>query len=320
MAAKRPRLAEQPSMICIHPLRLLLLTCAALAALWATGESIAAQQSITAPKQFTLGGRAQITLTADWTQRTDIDPPPLPALASSAPNFVFTDFLVVENRTAPAVFEAGFSSNPFIGSESGALGTRTGPRLLGDLFYLFFPPPRGCLARGNAAVAQARNKQQEELLRLPPEERQTAQLAPIVIRQTCDFAPAPMDFFASRLSRVAVFRSTDSGTRVQGEFSNFYRPPMEQVDLAGKTYFVFEASAETQLELATVQRFGLADDRQGATVHFFWAIGARAPFPFVLDPLRKDLELMHVTYACLDLGGDCRTRFLTLLGEIRYDP
>ena len=304
-------------MLCNQSLRLVLLACAALSA---GAETIAAQQSTAAPKTFTLGGRAQIPLTADWTQRTDIDRPPLPALASSAPNFVFTDFLVVENRSAPAVFEAGFSSNPFIGGEPGALGTRTGPRLLGDLFYLFFPPPRACLARGNAAVAQARNKQQEELLRLPPEERQTAKQPPVVIRQTCDFAPAPLDFFASRLSQVTVFRSTDSGTRVQGEFRDFYRPPMEQVDLAGKTYFVFEASAETQLELATVQRFGLADDRQGATVHFFWAIGARAPFPFVLDPLRKDLEILHVTYACLDLGGDCRTRFLTLLGEIRYDP
>ena len=285
-------------------LRKLVLSCAALAALSAGAQSDAAQQSAAPPRTFTLGGHAQIPLAADWTQRTDIDPPPLPALASSAPNFVFTDFLVVENRTAPAVFEAGFSSNPFIGSESGALGTRIGPRLLGVLFYLFFPPPRACLARGNAAVAQAQNKQ----------------LPPIMIRQACYFAPAPMDFFASRLSQVAVFRSTGSGTRVQGEFGDFYRPPMEQMDLAGKTYFIFEASSNVQLELATVQRFGLSDNLQGATVHFFWAIGARTPFPFVLDPLRKDLELLHVSYACLDFGGDCRTRFLTLLGEIRYDP
>jgi hypothetical protein len=169
-------------------------------------------------------------------------------------------------------------------------------------------------------MAQARNRQQEELLRLPPGKRHAAQLPSIVIRQTCDFAPAPLDFFASRLSQVAVFRSTDSGDRVRGEFGDFYQPPMDEVNLAGKTYFVFEASAQTELEQAVVQRFGLADDRQGATVHFFWAIGARTPFPFVLDPLRKDLELLHVTYACLGFGGDCRTRFLSLLGEIRYDP
>jgi len=324
MAAPPHGLAERPSMLCNQSLRLVLLACGALAALSAGVETIAAQQSIAAPKTFTLGGRAQITLTADWTQRTDIDPPPLPALASSAPNFVFTDFLVVENRSAPAVFEAVFSRNPFIGRDPSALDNRISKNLLDGLFYFFYPPPHACLARGKAAVAQARN----ESLRFPPEElylpsaRQGLPLPPLVIHhsQACDFAPTPMDFFAWRLSRFAVFRASDAGTHVQGEFSNFYRPPMEQVDLAGKTYFVFEASAETQLELATVQRFGLADDRQGATVHFFWALGARAPFPFVLDPLRKDLEILHVTYACLDFGGDCRTRFLTLLGEIRYDP
>ncbi|MCI0627890.1 MAG: hypothetical protein L0387_40610, partial [Acidobacteria bacterium] len=211
-------------------------------------------------------------------------------------------------------------NNPFIGNDSSSLDTRVSRNMLASLFYFFYPPPRACLARGNAAVAQARNKQQEEWLRLPPEEKAAEKLPPIVIRQACDFAPAAMDFFASRLSPVAVFRANDAGTRVQGEFGGFYRPPVEQLELNGMTYFVFEASAESQLELATVQRFGLGDDLQGATVHFFWAIGARAPFPFVLDPLRKDIEILHVTYACLDFGGDCRIRFKALLGEVRYRP
>ncbi len=306
-------------MIRAYPSRLLLLISTALAAASVGAEATRAEQAVAATKVFSAGVRAQITLTTDWTKRNDIDPPPLPVLAASAEDFVFTDFLAVEDRTAPAVFAIGFSNNPFIGRDAGVVENHIGENLLAGLFYFFFPP-RGCLISGSAAMAQARNRQQEELLRLPPKERQTVQLPPIVIRHACEFAPAPMDFFASQISPVVVFRSTRSADRVQGEFRDFYQPPMEQIDVAGKTLFIFEASSKTKLELAVVQRFGLADDRQGATVHFFWAIGARTPFPFLLDPQRKDLELLHASYACLDLADACRARFLALLAQLQYNP
>jgi len=283
-------------------------------------EATAAAQNAAAPQEFTLGDRAHIVLTKDWAQRTDRTRTPPAALVSSAPQMVFSDFLVIENRTAPALLEVGFSSNPFLGSDPSSLELRTGQDLLPVLFYFFYPPPPGCLARGSAAITQAQNQQQEVLLRLPQEERATAPRPPIVIRQACEFAPTTVDFFASRLSRAAVFRTSDSAVRVRGEFSDFYRPPMQQVEMNGKTFFILEASASSQLETATVQRFGLADHLQGATVHFFWSVGARSPFPFVLDPLRKDLEILHVSYACLDFGGDCRTQFLALLAQVQYNP
>ena len=306
-----------PPVICF---RSVLLAYAGFLGATAVFEATAVPQSVAAPQQFSLGDRVQIALSKDWVQRTDISRTPLPALASSAPKMVFSDFLVIENRTAPALLEMGLSSNPLIGSDPSSLDLRIGRDLLPGLFYFFYPPPRGCLARGSAAITQARNQQLEELLKLPQEERTSAARPPIVIRQVCDFAPATVDFFASRLSPAAVFRDSDSETRVQGEFNDFYRSPMQQVESDGKIFYIFEASASSQLESATVQRFGLPDNRQGATVHFFWVIGARSPFPFVLDPLRKDLEILHVSYACLDFGGDCRTQFLTLLGSIQYNP
>ncbi|HVH72351.1 MAG TPA: hypothetical protein VNB49_14740 [Candidatus Dormibacteraeota bacterium] len=92
----------------------------------------------------------------------------------------------------------------------------------------------------------------------------------------------------------------------------------EQVELRGKSFFIFEARAERVLDFTDVEHFGLSDERRNARPHFFWAIGANAPFPFIRDITRKDLQLIHVVYATLSPDGDAHSEFRTLLDSISF--
>jgi hypothetical protein len=107
-------------------------------ALFSTPKATNARQE-GAKRTFSVADRAQITLTANWSQRFDIDPPPVPLLLSSSPQFGFTDFVALENRGRPAILEIGASGNPFIGKNSVQLDTLIHESLLSSLFYLFFP-------------------------------------------------------------------------------------------------------------------------------------------------------------------------------------
>jgi hypothetical protein len=110
----------------------------AVLALFSTPKATNARQE-GAKRTFSVAGRAQITLTANWSQRFDVDPPPVSPLLSSSPQFGFTDFVTLENRGRPAILEIGASGNPFNGKNSVQLDTLIHESLLSSLFYLFFP-------------------------------------------------------------------------------------------------------------------------------------------------------------------------------------
>ena len=283
-----------------------------------------AQDFAPVARSFSLSDHAQITLTTDWLVRPDIVPPPSPLLIASAPSLVFSELLLLENRRAPAILQIGVSDNPFLGSDAQQLDTRMHERLATDLFYFFFPPPRTCLASAKTTFEESRRKEEERLRKEEEQQegkKQTTSATarqPIVLSQRCEFSPTPLDFYAAQLSPGVVFRATEKGDRVEGQLRNFYLPPMEQVEIRDKTFFIFEARAERTLERSDSEEFGLPDDRRGMRPYFFWAIGANSPFPFARDPHRKDLELFHVVYACLSLDGNPHAEFRELLERIAF--
>ena len=317
---RRPSARELPSTSPKKALRLSFF----LSILILGGGSTAAQDPASDARSFSLANRAHVDLTADWSVHSDALLPPPPLLIASAPHLISSDLLFLENRASPAVLKLGVSSNPFLGSDATHLDVRMHERLVPDLFYFFFPPPRTCLAAAQASFEEARRKDEERLRREEEEQEKNgtkseAARQPIVLSRACEFSPIPGDFFAAQLASGLILRETRQGDRVEGRWRNFYLPPMEQVEIKGKTFFVFEARAEQALERGDIEAFGLADDRRGARAHFFWAIGANTPFPFLRDPQRKDLQLIHVVYGALSLDGNSRAEFRKLLDSIAFE-
>ena len=254
----------------------------------------------------------------------DIDPPPASALLTSSPEFGFTDFLVLENRAKPAVLELGLSGNPFFGRDAVWVDTEIHRSFLSTLFYLFFPPPRGCLVRAQSAFAAELRKREEEAEAAKDgeesKEKAHSSIGPISVTEPCDFSVTALDFFAWQLSPVIHHQGTRAEQHIQPTLGSFYLEPMEQVEIGANTFFIFEARADHALQLSEVQQFGLPDGRQGARAHFFWAIGAATPFPFVRDPQRKDLQIFHTAYASLALDGQAREQFNSLLRSMEFGP
>jgi hypothetical protein len=248
----------------------------------------------------------------------------VPLLIASAPQVVFSDFLLLENQTSPGVLELGVSDNPFLGGDPVQLDTRVHQDFVRDLFYFFFPPPRACLTRAKNSFEEARRKEEERLeseeeAREKDQKKSAPARRSVLISETCEFSPTPSEFYASQLSTSLIVRETRQGDRVEGRWRDFYLPPMEQVEIKGRTFFIFEARAEQPVERGDIERFGLPDDRRGERAHFFWAIGANTPFPFFRDPQRKDLQLFHIVFAVLSLDGDSRAEFRKWLDNIKFE-
>jgi hypothetical protein len=267
---------------------------------------------------FPLAGGAHVTLTGSWSRRPDTDPPPVRLFLSSAPQFGFSDFTVLENRGRSAVFEFGASGNPFFGKDSVQLDTHIHESFLPSLFYLFFPPPRGCLAAAQSAFEAQLSAQEAGANNDNSNSASRALLPPVQLNHECSFSVTPLEFYSAQLTGPITLRGTRAEQRVAPTLRTFYLAPMEQVEVSGKTYFVFESRADHALQLREVQHFGLPDDRQGMRAHFFWAIGATTPFPFFRDPQRKDLQIFHVVYAALSLDGEARDDFRAILHTIQF--
>jgi hypothetical protein len=289
------------------------------------GMGTAAAQDVPL-RTFSLASRAEVTLPGEWSRRLDLDPPPRASLASSAPRISFTDFLVLENRGTPAVLELAYSSNPFFGLNFAPLEAKVHESFISDFFYFFFPPPRGCLSSAKAAFDTGWRKQEED--RHAEKGKDTSKDSraggsshePLRLARTCDFSLAPLDFFSREISPGIVYQGTPGEEHVEPRLRTFYLPPMEQVEIDGKTFFIFEARGDHMLEFDEVQRFGLPDHLRGARAHFFWAIGASSPFPFLRDPQRKDLQIFHLAYACLGFDGEARQAFHAILGQTHFNP
>ena len=286
------------------------------------GNCLAQQPSV--KRTLSLAGRIQVPLTSDWVKRIDIDPPPASPLLASSPEFGFTDFLVLENRAEPAVVEIGLSGNPFLGKDAVWVDTEIHRSFLATLFYLFFPPPRGCLVRAQSAFAVELRKKEEEAEAAESGEKSKEKprnvIGPISVSEPCVFSVTALDLFARELSAVIHHRGTRAEQHIQPTLRDFYLSPMEQLEIGRNTFFIFEARADHLLQLSDVQQFGLPDNRQGARAHFFWAIGAVTPFPFVRDPQRKDLQIFHIVYASLALNGEAGEQFHALLRSMEFGP
>lgn len=283
-----------------------------------------ARSGQTLGREFSLPGRATVELAGDWLTRREAEPPPPTMLVPSAPPLRFTEALVVESHGLPAVLVLAASDNPFTGYTPAQLDLelvaeqRPGRGLLDYFFYFFFSPPAGCLARGRSAFDRAERRQREARERQSDSDRPLPPRQPVRVRQECEPSPSPRDFFADQLSPAIVLRSKRHEVEVRGEFGEFYRPNPEEIQLGGYTFFLFEAESARMIERAEIERFGLGDARQGEQAHFYWAVGARTPFPFLADPARKDVELIHVAYATLAPRGQGRSRFRSLLETIRF--
>lgn len=187
----------------------------------------------------------------------------------------------------------------------------SGDSLIDYLFYFFFPPPWDCLDGGAAAYHRAR------MLAVPDKTEVTPNLS---IRTDCHHAPTVEDFYSSQLSPGIVFRLTNGAEKAAGMYPQFYFPPMEKLEANGLTFYVFEAQGQTPLNLPTVNHFNFPDDLQGAQTDYFWAVGAPSPFPFSLDPQRKNVPVIQVAYAGIGLGPNKRDTFIGLLKQVQYLP
>jgi hypothetical protein len=262
-------------------------------------------------RPFTLGDRLTLSLAPTWIQRREVDLPPPPLMAASAPRFLFSDFLILENRHELMALKVGFSDNPFLGSDAtkvdGQMHTpRRSDNLPAHLFYFFFPPPSGCLVQAKAAIERAENSQSED-------DRKSRRTASVTHR--CKFSPSPLDFYARRMS-LGV-RATSGGLAVPLDQEEFYLSPMEQTEIDGVTFYIFEARSRVSVDRQEIDFFNLPEDLRGHRVHFFWAFGAPTPFPFVRDPFRKNVEVVHVALGCLSSSGDASDVFREVLQKVR---
>lgn len=275
-----------------------------------------AQEVPAAVRSFSLADRLSVILTTDWVERRNEDPPPPNQLIASAPRFNFSEILVLENRKAHAVLKVAISENPFLGGNAPSLEARIhaagGSALVNHLFYFFFPPPRTCLAEAKSVLEAARR---EEEARRENEKKERRAPKAISISRSCEFAATPLDFYSEQVSSGVTLNSSGAA---DGMLRSFYVPPMEQVEMAGKTFFIFEAQGQRYVDRAELDKFNLPENLRGARARLFWAIGADTPFPFTRDPLRKNVQLIHVAYACLSATGSATAEFREKLLSIRF--
>lgn len=265
-------------------------------------------------QRVTLPSGISIDVSRAWVQREPTLLPPSPWLAPFAPRVTFLDFAALENPDTYSALRIATTSNAFLGQDEVALDAQmhspagSGNSLIDYLFYFFFPPPRDCLDGGAEAYSKARSLAD-----------QNSTAADLSIRTDCRHAATVADFYSSQLSRGVMFQVTNFAEKAGGIFPQFYLLPMEKLEANGLTFYVFEAQGQTQLDLAAVNYFNLPDDLQDAQTDFFWAVGAPTPFPFSLDPQRKNVPVIQVAYAGIGLGPNKRENFMRLLQQV-YSP
>src|SRR6266403_4893456 len=264
-------------------------------------------------RRFSLLSGASIDVSSDWIEREQMPLPPSPRLAPFAPHVTFLEFMTLENPKMDSALRIAATTNPFLGGDEVALDVQmhgaagSGNGLADYLFYFFFPPPRDCLDGGSEAYRKAKNRAEFSDQTVSPE---------LSIRTYCKRAPTLADFYSRELSPGVVYQFSNGAESASGIYPELYLAPMERVEANGLTFYVFEAQGRRQLDLATVDRFNLPDETQGAQPDFFWAVGAPSPFPFFREPQRKNVQLIQVAYAGLGLGPNKRDIFLRLLRQV----
>jgi hypothetical protein len=267
-------------------------------------------------RQFMLSSGNSVSLAPAWVEREQVRLTPPSRLAESAPLLVLSEIHAFDNYADHSVLVLAASNNPFLGRDARFLDTRmhaplgSGSALTDYLFYFFFPPPRSCIA----GASETFESRAHDLDTDDSDHKENPR--DFDISYDCIFTPTLPDFYSSEISRSLHVSRSGGKTHWEGYLQQFYLPPMVQIDSNGMTFYVFEAQGQSPLSLAKVNHFNLPDDLQGAQVDFFWAIGAPSPFPFLRDPTRKNVPLIHVAYAGLGFGPNKRLDFLSILRTV----
>ena len=267
-------------------------------------------------QRVSLSNGFSIQLPVAWTARANLRGVPPEKLAGSAPPLTFSEMHIWDNPADSSVLELGVSNNPFLGLDETALdaqidgATNSNPALLDYLFYFFFPPPRDCLDGASAAL---RSKAGDADSDSKGAEKSRSDFD---FSYDCVFSPTLADFYASQLTASLHISRANGATRWRSRVQRFYLASMESVQSNDLTFYVFEAQAESPLSREVVNHFNLPDSLEGTQADFFWAVGAPTPFPFVPDPTRKNVPLIHVAYAAVGPGPNKRPEFLHILHEI----
>ena len=276
-----------------------------------------AQQKADETHPISLNNGVSIELTTDWQKTSAAGGSPPSGLGPYAPPFHFSEALVVSSDQRNALLELATSDNPLMGHDSYWLDAQlhspagSGMSMTDFLFYLFLPPSRSCIDHTLQANADASRA---------PQTGDSTDQADLQVFYPCDYSSTTSDFYASQLSSGVMFQQKSDGPHAFPVVSDFQLASMEQVDVSGLTFFVFEGQSQHAVDEDTLGRFNLPKDLQGAHADFFWAIGAESPFPFVRDESRKDVPLIHLAYAGLAPGPNPNKRpeFMDLLHHIKY--
>jgi hypothetical protein len=302
--------------------RIIGLAFTALAALAATALAAPRSTPGQTPRELlqrvTLRSGVSIDVSWDWVQRDTKEMPPSPPLARFAPPFTFLDFTELENPRTHSALRIGTTNNVFLGQDEVALDTQmlhtqmhddagSANSLMDYLFYFFFPPPRDCLDGGAEAF---------HLARIQVSADQNTAAPDLSIRTDCHYAPTVANFYSNQLSPGVEFQVTNGVAKVGGIYPQSYFAPMEKLESNGLTFYVFEAQGLTRLDLPTLDDFNFPDDLLGAETDYFWAVGARSPFPFYPDPQRKNVTVIQVAYAGVALAPNERGYFMGLLRQM----
>jgi len=274
---------------------------------------VQAQEQSKSPsvQPFSLRSGVTIRLSGDWgPDLYDRTPTPSALHRYALRDIGFSEFLNLQNLKDHSLLKLASSNNPFQGADQRDLDAQmheqpsSGRGLLNYLSYFFFPPPAHCVEQAFADYGRAISKSK-------PDEN-----ADVSIAANCQYLPTLPDFYSAQLSHGLVFRRVSGLESVDSNWGEFYLPSVEQVETNGLTFFVYEAQGLEQLTLETARHFNLPEDLQGAQVDFFWAIGAPSPFPFMVDPTHRNVPLIHVVYAGVDLGPNQRPVFMKLLQKV----
>jgi hypothetical protein len=258
---------------------------------------------------YSLSNGATIRLSPDWIQQPPTTTPPV-SLASSAPPVNFYELQTFQNGADYSRLEFALSNNPFLGRDAYWLdGQMHRPAsesgMVAYLFYFFFPPPQSCL--GSAA------SQYDRAARDAGDDKDPRDVS---VNLDCQYAPTPSDLYSFLISPSVTFRRNAGSEHREGALRDFHLEPIDQRDINGMTFFIFEAQGQQQISLGTANHFNLPDSLQGTQPAFLWAIGAPSPFPFVRDVTRQNVPLVHVVYAGLAFGAYKKPDFLRLLNSV----
>lgn len=266
-------------------------------------------------QRYFLENGVSIDLGPNWKPSGASNAAPPGGLGPYAPPFRFNQILFLTNEHQYTLLQLATSDNALVGRDAYWLDTQmhatngTGTSLPDYLFFLFLPPPHACMDDVLAKLAAASRPAD------PDPTGEEFSKSELQVTYSCSYAPTLSDFYSQQLTSGITFRQALNGPRAYGDFKNLEMPPMEQVDFAGMTFFVFEALSHELIRENAVHYFNLPTETQGLHADFFWAIGTISPYPFVADPARRNIPIIHLAYA--GAGPNRRTDFLRILQRVR---